>query len=579
MTTTALLPLLAAPLLAAPQEPAPGAPSQETIPFMSLSFGDMSQFVVHPKDAGLARACGMLDERAAELPAEFAGEMPPPLAVAFEPGTIPTWMRLLSAPKSVRMDLNPAALANYDMPFEFSMAVHETSPEAATQLEAEVRSMLQRMRAPLPEGMMFLDGSSLVLGDGAVPSPIGETSAAKLLGPGAPVVSEMVMDVGGYLEFIADVMMQQGAPPEMAMIFDIADRMGLMDCVVEAAGTVDEKASRSVSVVTNVGGRMRAAGLVPADGLTPQHLAPIPADATWATVSRFDMAAAFDALNGVIGEILLEQMGAEIDPAQMMAATTGIDLRAGIFGALGDTSGMYASVTTGGGGITSTVFFSSLRDPDALIETKEQLEEMLNGIAASQARGYVSARTWTSGDGEYTTLTFPGIPVPLEPTIAMSDEWFVVAATPQAALGAMQHIESGAPGLAAHPMIAPLAAQGSKTGISYLDTEYYARSGYGVTSMALSGLSNAVRSRVDELRDPGPIMPVYSEFAVGIVPTISYSEITGDDYVEWIVGDPSTVVQTAAVMGFVCEHAAIFLAPAMMAANDDMSRTIRSALR
>jgi hypothetical protein len=198
-----------------------------------------------------------------------------------------------------------------------------------------------------------------------------------------------------------------------------------------------------------------------------------------------------------------------------------------------------------------------------LIETKEQVEELINGQVAMLAQGYVSVRTWTRGDGEYTTLTFPGLPVPLEPTMAMTDEWLVIAATPQAALAAMGQINSAGGGLATHPLIAPLVAAGNKSAITYFDTEHYAKSGYGTTGLMLSSLSNAVRSRTDAMRDPGPILPLYAEFAAGIRPTVGYGELRGDDYISVSVTDASTVVQMAAMMGFLHEHAIVFALPAL----------------
>ncbi|MEM1448049.1 MAG: hypothetical protein AAF957_00510 [Planctomycetota bacterium] len=557
---------LAAALVTPAQE---GSGSDDSIHLLSLSCGDLADALQHPKDEGLARALGMLDERLAEIPSELEGGMSPMLSAALDPSAIPIWLRLLQAPKSVRVDVSRSAIGTYRQPFQVGFAVHEESPEAAQRLEGGVRALAERMRFAIPSEMVTVEDSSILVRTGRTPEPMGGSRAAELARGDGTLLAEMRMDVGGYFEFLEGLVMQSGAPLEVGIAFDVLDRMGLMDCSMEVATATDESTSRTVAVMTQLGGRMRDAGLLPAEGLKAEHLAPVPADARWMSVERFDMAAAFEALNGLVSE-LMQQAGGGGDAAEMVASVTGVDLSGGLFGALGDTYGMYASDSTGGGGLTSTVWFVSLRDAEALLETKEQIEELLNGQASLHARGYVNARTWTHGDGEYTTLTFPGLPVPMEPTMALSDEWLVVAATPQAALGAMAQIESGGAGIAAHPAIAPLLSDGSKNAITYFDAEHYARKGYGATSLVLSGVSNAVRSRVDATRDPGQLLPLFGTFVEGIRPTVGYGEVHGDDYVSVSVGDASNVVQMAATAGLLQDYAPILLIPLLAAGGGEI---------
>ncbi|MGK0482617.1 MAG: hypothetical protein ACJAQ3_002598 [Planctomycetota bacterium] len=574
MIHPALLALLAAPLCplsvhsaTAPFQDGVGtqaAPAQEApIPLMSFGMGDLTTQPVHPKDAALIRALGMLDERLAELPSEVGGDMPPELQPAFEADSIPVWLRLLTAQKRFSMAALPTPPQGAEMPFLMSLAVDESSEAAAAQYEGALKGLLQRMQVPVPMEMIQRDGTALQVNMGAELPVMGTTQAARLLGTSTPAF-EMRMNAGGYLKFIQGMMMDAGAPYETMMVFDILSRMGLDDTVMEVASTCDGKTTHTASILTNVGGLMRGNGILPEGGLTAAHLAPIPADATWASVQRMDMEAVFNAINSLASEYLQEQMGEGTDMAEMVTSMIGIDLRSGLFGALGDTYGMYASESTGGGGLTSTVMFFSLRDSEALLQTKEQLEEMINGMVAAQADGYVNIRTWTRGDDEYSTLMFPGLPVPLEATMAMSDEWLVVAATPQAAMGAMDQIASGGRSLAAHASIAPLVADGTKVGVSFVAGERFARQGYGLTSMMLSSVSNGVRSRLDGLREPGPIMPVYSVFKEGIQDIIGYSELQGDNIVTHQTSDGSMVVQTAIMMGFLVEYGAVAILPAAL---------------
>ena len=316
--------------------------------------------------------------------------------------------------------------------------------------------------------------------------------------------------------------------------------------------------------MTGIGGRMLASGILPEGGISAAHLAPVPADATWASVGRMDMEAVFNNIDALVSEYAAEQMGGG-NIADLVQGMVGIDLRSGLFGALGDTQGMYASDSTGGGGLTSTVMFFSLRDAEALLQTKEQIEEMLNAMVGAQAEGYASIRSWERGTDEYTTLMFPGIPVPIEPTMAMNEEWLVIAATPQAAMGAMDQIASGTNSIASRAGIAPLL-DGTNMSVAFMDSNYFARSGYGLASMMLSGVSNGVRSPTDTAREPGPIMPVYSTFKDGIQDWVSYSTVVGDDLVTRQTQDGSAVVNLATMMGFVNDYGLIMLAPAAAAA-------------
>lgn len=529
-----------------------------------MSMGDLTVGPVHPKDEALANALKMLEARLAELPSEVGHEMPTELLVAFEAETIPIWLRLLTAQKRASVVGTPAGGGmNPNMPFMFSVAMDESDEQSAIQYETRLKDLLTRLEAPFPLEMIQREGSSLKVDMGATLAPMGETRAAAILG-GGPMSFEMEMNIGGYLDFLRTMMMAQGAPYEATMVFDILGQMGLNDAVMQAAAMSDGTTTHGASVTTGLAGRMVASGILPEGGLTEAHLAPVPRDATWANVARMDMEAVFDGIDALVSEYAAEQLGGA-SLADLAQGGLGIDLRSGLFGALGDTYGLYASESTGGGGLTSTVMFFSLRDTDALLETKEQLTEIINAKIGAESRGYVSIRTWMHHDDEYTTLMFPGLPAPLEPTMAMNENWLVVAATPQAAMGAMGQIASGAPSLAAHGEIAPLL-DGTKVGVGFMNSSYYARSGYGMTSMLLSSISNGVRSRTDLAREPGPIMPVYSTFKEGIRDAIAYQEVVGDDLIARQTQDGSMVVQVATMIGFLEDYGLAIMAPAILGA-------------
>ena len=571
----------AAPTLGAPT-PAPvvqgmqvGGPAasigqirEDAVQLMTISWGDVREWVQHPKDAGLARAFSLLDERLAELPNEFGNEMPPELAPAFAPDAIPTWLRFLSAPKSVTFGLSGEQAMEMGNPFVFGFGLDSESADSAAAYKNDVVSLLQRMGAPIAPEMIQQRDETLIFRMGVDPLPLGTTRAAGMV-EGGPLVEELRLNVAGAIGFAQQMMAAQGAPPEAAMIFDVLRRMGLHEMTVEVAVRTNGDTMNSAAIATGIGAKMRDAGILPADGLTTAHLLPVPADATFAAVERLDMLAAFDALNGLIGEIMAEQGQADFDIAGF-ANAMGIDLREGLFGALGSTYGIYASDTTGGGGALSTVMFFAVDDAEALVDTREELLSTIEPMIAGETRGYVAARSWMKGEIEYTTLMFPGLPVPFEPTIAMSSDWMVVGLTPQAALGAMNHIGGSGASLATNERVAAELSGEAKTSISFMDTAYYARQGFGPTSLMMSAISNAVRSPIDGAREPGPIMPVYADFAQGIEPTVGSSRLVGDDIVSTSTTDGSMVVQTAMVVGFLHEYIAAIALPLMAVGAAEM---------
>ncbi len=581
LTTTLLAPALCTTALAA--TPVATAPAQDmsqllgrvvedAIPFMSFALGDAAEWVNHPKDAGLKRAFTLLDDRLAELPQEMNGNMPPPLQMALSPEAIPTWLHFLRSPKSFSIGGSTELQSQDGEGLVMGFALHEPSEEAAAAYEAELMGLLAQMGAEMPPGIIQREGSSLVVKAGMQPAAIGSTKAAALL-EGGSMVEEVTINVGGFIQHLERQFQIGYAPPEAAMVLELLRRFGLDQMTMDMAVKTDGTHMHTASVMSGIGGRMIEAGILKADGLMASHLAPIPADAHFASVQRLDMGALFEGLNSLASGIMAEQgMGDDADLGEMVKSMVGIDLREGLFGAFGDTFGFYSSDTTGGGGMTSMVMFASIEDVDALTDTKEQIEMLLNSVAAGETNGYVSFRTWMDGEVEYTTLMFPGLPVPLEITFAMSDRWAVFGATPQAALGAMRHITSGGKSISSHPDLAPLLGQSSRTAVSYMDTAYYARMGYGPTTMMMSAVSNAVRSPMDATRDAGPMMPTYSDFAEGIMPQIGYTEVRDGDLITIASGDGSTVVGIAAAMGILQEFAPLIMIPVMAAGAEEMGR-------
>lgn len=578
----ALAPLLAAapalgatPRASLPQEDmlqALGTVREDAHPLVTVALGDLATWASHPKDAGFVRALGMLEGRLADLPMELGDDMPGELRMLLDPQVMPVWMHLLQAPKSVTMGVSNSKHDETGNAMVLGFALHEADAAAAQGYHDRLMGLMQGMGVELPPGLVQVEGNTLQVKAGAAAPAMGTSRAAALAGNGT-LVEEVRMNVGAFTGYLREMAESGFAPDEAMIMLGVMDAMGLSDLEVDVAVVSDGAAMRSVSVAKGLGARMRASGILPEGGLTAAHLAPVPADATLAMVERVDMRAAFEALNGLVNTIMAQQgMGEQMDLGDVVKSSTGIDLREDLFGAMGKTVGLYASDTTGGGGVTSMVMFAEVVDADALVDSRETITDLINALAMGPARGYVSFRTWEADGVEYTTLMFPGLPVPFEPTLALSESWMVMGSTPTAARGAMGHIARGGPSLATVPAVAAALAAGERTAVSYFDTAHYARIGYGPTSLLMSAVGNAVRSPIDATREPGPVMPTYAAFREGILPAVGYTEVRGADLVSVSTGDGSFVVGVASVFGLVQEYAALFALPLAALGAEELGR-------
>lgn len=556
-----LLPTLLAPALFA-------GPSQDLV---ALRIEDSRALLRHPKDQGLARVAALLGERLAELPGEV------PNAPPVDPAWIELGLELGASAKTLRIGLRPGVDPfGPEPPFYGRLELHRASAEDAAGLAGRVLEVLRTMGAPELEvtasGLRTIPGPPL-------PTSFGATGSDVVLDLGAPAappvaLGDPLLPTGAVPHFtlrmdyaplmqLALAQVEQQQPAMAEFVGGLFERLGLDDLQLQVATACDEERSYTVTRIPGYAETMAANGFLASGSLESREFALVPRDATWASVSKVDFAGMFDFLVDVAIDALAQQ-GMEGDPVEMLYGMSGFHLRDDFVSLCGETCGVYASDTTGGGGLMSTVMFVALRDAERALETRERLEELLNGAAALHAQGYVQVRTSTVDDVEYATLTFPGLPVPLEPTIAMTDTWLFIGASRGAAIEAVRQARAmDRPNLLDHP---GLRAQlpGGIAGIQALtfqDGERLVRAGYGTMQMCASALANGVRSRRDGLRDAGEVLPSYTELARGALSTVSVSRVQGADWVVEARGDASVAVQLTALCGWVQSNGLLLMLP------------------
>jgi hypothetical protein len=577
-----LLPTLLAPaLFAAAQSERP------TQDLVAVRLEDPRTLLRHRKDQGLARVAALLDERLAELPGEVPGAPP------IDPAWIALATELCTGALTLRMGLLPDADPFGPVPpFYGRLELHRASADEAAGLADRVLAVLRALGAPEPQsapsGLRSIPGTPIPTSFGAAGNDVvldlGAPAAAPvvagdpLLPQGAVPRFALHMDCAPLMRFALDQMERQ--QPEVAdFMGSLCERLGLDDLQLHVASASDDERSYTVTRIPGHAETLRANGFLAGGALELSELALVPRDATWASIGKVNFAGLFELFVDLATDALAQQ-GMEGDPVEIAYGMTGFHLRDDLVALCGETYGMYASDTTGGGGLMSTVLFVALRDGERALETRERLEELLNGAAALQLQGYVQVRASTVDGVEYATLTFPGLPVPLEPTIAITDSWLFVGASKGAALEAVRQARAtDRPNLLDHPGFQaqlPGGVAGLQS-VAFQDGERLVRAGYGTVQMAASALANAVRSRRDGLRDAGEVLPSYTELARGALSTVSVGRLMGADLVVETRGDASVAVQLATLFGWVASNDVLFVLPMLAAAGTSVRPVAVSA--
>ena len=276
----------------------------------------------------------------------------------------------------------------------------------------------------------------------------------------------------------------------------------------------------------------------------------LPSDASFMSIQKMDLQrdlALFKEIMGGLDGGYWEEVKAEIQ------AALGVDIEADFINALGKTVAMYFADSSGGGSIFSTVALVELSDPRTMLETLNKLADRLNAVIAAEVdTDVVSVKMdrFTHQGVPFMSMRVRGMPLPSVPTMAVVGNWLVIGATPQGCMAGAAQVR-GTEGTSAlrHRSLSALGIRGGKaTRLMVIDPVRTIRDGYGVTALLCSMLENAVRSPHGD-RDPGVVMPVYAQLAMNPYPIVITSSWDGDDYIVETLGDRSTLVNVAAVLG------------------------------
>lgn len=534
----------------------------------------LDQLLVAPKDKALRDALHMLPARLAEVPAEARrdGNDPPPEAL------IELLPRLAGAPVRMGMSYDPAkptgGFAGAGVVLSFGAADEADAAKTASLVSSLIQQApgaperkpskavpgMSDMQTPLGQVRFGPrkagDKWAFEVHIGTVVDP--DTAVKTLDGVSAAGVASFLrarFDAAPLTPLIGMLQVFAAANPAAAGAITKMTEAGFIgpECA-KAEVVVGHTADRTVMQLAyrGLGDRAEKAGLSK-QNLTDADLAVIPADCYWAGLATSNMKYA---------RAEIDSMVASVPPARdflnQFRTHTGVDLLDDVFASLGGTYGLYMADALGGPNLGGIVALVSLADPEAFVRATGKLAAVANKMLSEEGegkpRGYVSVRAWTeeSSKGRYTSLRFPGLPVPVELTCAVAGKWLVLGGTPQAAVAAVRQIESGGKGLKEHAAVAAmLAASKGGTSLHLIDTAKTMRYGYPIVSMLGSAVGNTVRSHGEGTsgREPGMVVPTYADLIRDARPMVQVVSWDGPDLITRWEGDRSLLVNAGGTIG------------------------------
>lgn len=556
---------IAKPAAAQNDAKSPDTPSFTGGPVLVIERASLDALLSDPKDLRFAKALAMLPARLNELPHEVP-DMPPEAAEAINMllGAVARPARII-----VSYDQKPTGGA---LGYGVVLSVLTTGKEDAEKMHGRLTALLEQadnfppmkpskrfpgmtdIHLPVPVGQLSFgpreakDGWRYEIVFGTVNNPDAGIESLPKPAKGFDPFVRARLDLAGLTPIVSFVQLFAGGNPQVQEVRKQLEDSGIvgdgaMKVSFQAGHTDKETVAIAVAegagrVATNLG--MSKTPIDRAD------FAAIPADAVYASLTR----TGGDWVGKMLAQARDKSEAVKLGLDQFKAVTQ-VDPQKDILDALGDLSGFYMSESTGGGGLGSAVFMNSVKNRDSLKSAFTKLAEFANTMAKTEAKGYLRiVPADARGDSDMFTIQFPGLPVPLELSVALTDRWLLVAPTPQAAMVASEQAMSKKGGLPSNPVFASaMPGDIAMTSMSFSDTAKSLRDGYIFLSLLGSGVSNLVRSPIDPLRDPGVTVPTYPDLMHGVRPRVMYSYWRADDYVMEVHSDHSMLVNLGSGAG------------------------------
>ena len=540
-------------------------PEKRPEPVLLVDYAGPQALLVDKKDESLKKAIAMLPARLRELPREVPGMQAIPAPI------FDTLLVLLSNPARVAVTFDEARQDEGMFGLGAVASFGPGKQEPITQMHGTINALLamggmagqaeqsasfdQMLEIPSPAGGIVRygpreggDGWRYEIHAGAADDPDSVFGALPGAIAGFTPVVRARMDfrpVGPAIE----QHLAAFAGPESEQAIDALAGAGIvgpdaLSYVWQSGYTKDEHVSYQIVEGMKKHAEDMGVSLDPLDEATINM---IPADASVAAIFRSDLTPFTTAI-----QEMLEVSPEAAEALDQFTGATGVDPVEDILACLGGTFGFYMSESTGGQ-LGSMIAFASLKDRARFEQAHSKLLGFANTVLATEeaARGYARVRSWSDDKTQLFSLSFPGLPIPVEVTWALQGDWVVFGLMPQSTLAAARQIAGrGDEGLRSNKAFTALLPKGRPiTSFSFVDTPRVMKDGYQYVAFAGSALANATRSPRSTDREPGRVVPTFRELRDGARPIISFSYWRGDDHVTESHADRSFLVNSCGLVG------------------------------
>lgn len=544
--------------------------------FLTFEHEGISKALVDPRDMPLRDALARLPDRVARLPREIP-DIPPELG-----GLLELTLRTVARPARVAITYDGDNVSGGFYGYGFIASIECANEEQAAELHDAISGMLNAVaeergvEIPLEASERFEGMRELMLPLGPVSfgprradsgwryelvvGTMNDADSAFAEPPSLIEARGFESFATASIDFTAltpvsrmAVNLSGANAPQVREIVSRLEAMGLVGehaLAVEYQTGVTADVAMAKWVLRGAAEHAEALSLA-TEPLIAADLAAIPADALGVSISKASLAS----IDRSLEEIAARGVPVE-DALARFREQTGVDLVEDVLHALGGTIALYSAESTGGGSLLSTVGMIAVQDRERLGDALARLAGTANSMIddAGVPGRYVNIDRWSVDEGaELISLRFPGVPVPLEITFALTEDWLIAALTPQAAAAAArQAMGMGDDGLASNPRFAAAVRDvEGLTSVSFVDTPRTLGAGYPLLSLASSAIANLVSTpgNGDE-REIGMLLPLYGDVVNERArPTIKLTRWEGGDLVTTGSGDRCLWVQAGGELG------------------------------
>ena len=518
------------------------------------------------KDAGFHQALVRMEEHEMSLPPGISRR---------ERFEFQTMVKLLLSELDVRVAVRPNA-PPHENPFTLTIRSHGNEGASPQSLISAAHQVAEYARVPAgvpdaqhPGFLRYNDNDpdpltwigleksngveQAVLSVGAPPEESSLDWSACGLPYGTKVIGGMLIDFNELQPLLGMAMMAQ---PQAGDLLKAWGLMGPDALRIQMAMGRDGE-------LMHLGGRVsnwtKHFGQYVVDGgVRSSDIDRIPMDAVAAQVTRVNIRALLNSLIG-IGDSMMPPLGRGPDGKSVKASEMaseqikmmlGVNPKTELIDYLGDAVAFYRSPSTGGGGLMSMVMLVEASNPDGLATSIGLLAARANSMMMSMTEGYVAMSTWTHPDcGEVISLTFPGLPVPVELSMAVKENWLVATLTPQAMIAACRQFDARSSLRQARSFRQSIGMDGiGAMQINYSDTPDQMADGYGYMVGLASAISNYSRPKNGHTHSADLVVPTFGDLADDAHPCALLVSVDGDDVVYQGTADPSINVLMTGMM-------------------------------